>query len=130
MLKTSFFVSFTTICTLEIKRFALPVLLKDLLNMFIYFSGVCIFTQPLRPATCNLHLMTERVHHWAFFHLEQISHFFTFLISSARFSGSDFITVSNSANLPGRKNTLVIPNLKSFSFNPRALNRACAGKAR
>ena len=68
--------------------------------------------------------MTDQAHHWTFFHREQINHFITFLIRRAKFSGSDFIIWSNSANFPGRKKTFVIPNLKSFSFNPSALNRA------
>jgi len=69
--------------------------------------------------------MTDKAHHWAFFQRECSSHFFTFLINCARFSGSDFMIWSNSANFPGRKKTFVIPNLNSFSLRPRALNRAC-----
>lgn len=68
--------------------------------------------------------MTESMHHCTFFQREQMSHFLTFWIRMARFSGSDFMIWSNSANFPGRKKTLVRPNLKSFSFSPRALKRA------
>lgn len=42
------------------------------------------------------------------------SHFSTDLMMAFRFSGSDFMMVSNSAYLPGRKNTLVRPKLKSL----------------
>ena len=75
-----------------------------------------------------LSLMTESAHHCAFFQRLQMIHFFTFstriltililvitqllthLINSIRlaylrFSGSDLSSWSNSANLPGRKNT-------------------------
>ena len=83
-----------------------------------------IFSDILNVLSWYLHLMTDRAPHCAFLHRALISHFFTFLMSKAKFSGSDFMIWSNSANLPGRKNTFVKPNLKSFSFRPRALNRA------
>ena len=65
-------------------------------------------------------LMTERAHHWAFFHWLHKIHFFTFAINLRKFSGSLLRIWSNSANLPGRKNTLVRPNLKSLSSKPNA----------
>lgn len=47
---------------------------------------------------CCLHLMTDRPHHWTFFQRLWMSHLLTFFTSSARWSGSDFIIWSNSAN--------------------------------
>lgn len=47
---------------------------------------------------CCLHLMTDRAHHWTFFQRLWMSHLLTFFTSSARWSGSDFIIWSNSAN--------------------------------
>lgn len=72
----------------------------------------------------NLHLMTERAHHWALRHRIPISHRWTLFISTAKCAGSDFIIWSNSENFPGRKKTFVRPNLKSTSFKPSALNSA------
>ena len=45
-----------------------------------------------------LRLMTDRAHHWTFFQRLWMSHLFTFFTSSARWSGSDFMIWSNSAN--------------------------------
>lgn len=42
--------------------------------------------------------MTDRQHHWIFFQQLHISHLLTFCSSSARWSGSDFMIWSNSAN--------------------------------
>ena len=42
--------------------------------------------------------MTDRPHHCTFLQRLQISHWLTFLTSSARWSGSDFMIWSNSAN--------------------------------
>lgn len=99
----------------------------------------------------HLRLMTDRLHHCTFFQRLHTNQVLTFFSSSARWSGSDFMIWSNSANcgrrhgtigawrfqgfpalgatltFPGRKNTLVNPNLKSLSFSPRALNRAYRG---
>jgi len=72
----------------------------------------------------DLDLITDRPHHWTLRHRMPISHLWTFFINSAKCSGSDFNIWSNSANLPGRKNTFVSPNLKSTSFKPSALNEA------
>lgn len=46
--------------------------------------------------------MTESAHHWTFFQRLQMSHLFTRLTSSARWSGSDFMIWSNSANWHNR----------------------------
>eukprot|EP00041_Stephanoeca_diplocostata_P021481 m.501213 g.501213 ORF g.501213 m.501213 type:complete len:749 (+) comp21837_c1_seq12:65-2311(+) len=54
------------------------------------------------------------------------SHESTFSTSFTKFSGSDFMIVSNSANFPGRKKTRETPNWKSSSFMPSALNSALA----
>lgn len=48
---------------------------------------------------------------------ERISHFFTFATIACRFSGSERMMRSNSTNLPGRKNTFVMPNLNSFELS-------------
>ena len=92
----------------------------------LYFAVVLavLNVQRMDRIGIDLHLMTESVPYCAFLHLEQISHFCTFLMSRARLSGSDFMIWSNSANLPGLKNTLVRPNLKSLSLRPKALNKA------
>lgn len=103
--------------------------------------------------SANSRLMTDRLHHWTFFQRLHSNHVLTFFSSAARCSGSDFMIWSNSANwresrhgdpgalvsfnigflaatvhgaqtFPGLKKTLVNPNLKSLSFNPRALNKA------
>ena len=68
--------------------------------------------------------MTDQAPYWAFFSLDLMSQTLTFWTSLARFSGSDLIIWSNSANFPALKNTFVIPNLKSLSSSPRALNNA------
>lgn len=57
-------------------------------------------------------------------HRERINHFLTFATIAFKFSGSDFIMRSNSMNFPGRKNTFVMPNLKSLLFNRIACNIA------
>lgn len=72
----------------------------------------------------NLRLITDRAHHWAFFQRDWSNHRCTLATKAFKFSGSLLIIWSNSANFPGRKNTLVNPNLKSASFNPSALNKA------
>lgn len=68
--------------------------------------------------------MTERAQNCILFQRDFSSHFFTLATSFCKFSGSDFIILSNSANFPGLKNTLVIPNLKSFLFNFRLWSNA------
>jgi len=91
-----------------------------------YHTAFCSFKLCTRTGTTavDLHLMTDRPHHWTLRHRIPINHFWTFLTSCARCSGSDFRIWSNSANLPGLKKTFVRPNLKSTSFKPSALNRA------
>lgn len=93
----------------------------NFISIYLKTSKIAIF--PYTRLTV-LHLMTDSAPHCAFFQREHSSHRFTFFTSIARFSGSLFMIWSNSANFPGRKKTLVRPNLNSFSFNPRALKRA------
>lgn len=112
-------------------------------------------THAVELIALHLRLMTDRLHHWTFFQRLHNNQVLTFFSSSARWSGSDFMIWSNSANcrkhkkkvglrgissfpnfraffffvftFPGRKKTLVSPNLKSLSFSPRALNKAYRG---
>lgn len=68
--------------------------------------------------TCffNLHLMTERQHHWTFFQQLHNNHLLTFFSSSARCSGSDFMIWSNSANWKHIERRATLYNLHQKDF--------------
>lgn len=68
-------------------------------------------------ATSYLLLITQIAQNADLIHLERTNHFFTLATMAFKFSGSDFIIRSNSTNFPGRKNTFVMPNLKSLLFS-------------
>ncbi|TNN56850.1 hypothetical protein EYF80_032946 [Liparis tanakae] len=98
--------------------------------------------------------MTDSEHHWTFFQRLWRSHVLTFFTSSARCSGSEARGQRSEVRARGQRSEhevvhppglllgaapqslsgalLTLPGLKntrSFSFSPRALNRACGGKA-
>lgn len=67
----------------------------------------------------NSLLITQIAQYADLIQRERTSHFLTFATIAFRFSGSLFMMRSNCTNFPGRKNTFVMPNLKSLllSFN-------------
>mmetsp|Transcript_20494 Transcript_20494/g.53305 ORF Transcript_20494/g.53305 Transcript_20494/m.53305 type:complete len:273 (-) Transcript_20494:2051-2869(-) len=93
---------------------------------YILITFCMMIAAPARARIFEANLIDATVAQATFFHRALTSQSITLPTSATSESGSALMMVSNSANLPGRKNTRDTPNWKSSSLIPRALNSALA----